>query len=98
MWNSSFLQAEETYKRKNAFFAWLDKNPTKAQYTEWGGAQNILDENNKANPDYCLRNKKELSRWLNLYRQVNNIKVQYIPTKAIERLRQQGMIEIKVKV
>ena len=83
MWNSSFLQAEETYKRKNAFFTWLDKNPIKAQYTEWGGAQNILDEYNKANPEYCLKNKKELARWLNIYRQDNKIKVQYIPKTPI---------------
>ena len=82
-------QAELMNKRRDNFFAWLDENPSKAHYSQWGGSQQLFEEYNTANPFLPLKHKKEMIRWLYQYRELNQIKLQYLPVKKTEYLRSQ---------
>ena len=83
----SLTAAQDMHKRKDTFFTWLDEHPAKARYSEWGGSQRLFKEYNTANPSLTLRTEKDASRWLHEYRQLRQIKPQYLQVKTLERLR-----------
>ena len=78
---------ELMHKRKDNFFSWLDKNPTRAANAQRGTVDEMLNEYNTANTSLPLKHKKKLIRWLFQYRQANEIKPTYHAPQRTEYLR-----------